>query len=100
MMDPLTGGRNKVRSMEQKNEGLCGLRCRDKNERMIDLKRGGRESSSTTTWDVCGFSDLVVVGTEIESASEFCTGRLTKKERKATLADELLSDSNLAPYRR
>ncbi|KAL3518972.1 hypothetical protein ACH5RR_021561 [Cinchona calisaya] len=40
------------------------------------------------------------VGTVIESASEFYTGRLTKKERKATLADELLSDSNLAQYRK
>ncbi|XP_071940193.1 uncharacterized protein [Coffea arabica] len=40
------------------------------------------------------------VGTIIESASEFYTGRLTKKERKATLADELLSDSNLAVYRK
>jgi hypothetical protein len=39
------------------------------------------------------------VGTVIESASEFYTGRLTKKERKATIADELLSDINLAQYR-
>ena len=39
------------------------------------------------------------MGTVIESASEFYAGRLTKKERKATLADELLSDSNLAQYR-
>ncbi|XP_062174376.1 rRNA-processing protein fcf2 [Alnus glutinosa] len=40
------------------------------------------------------------VGTVIESASEFFTGRLTKKERKATLADELLSDRSLAQYRK
>ncbi|KAG8386599.1 hypothetical protein BUALT_Bualt03G0165100 [Buddleja alternifolia] len=40
------------------------------------------------------------VGTVIESASEFFTGRLTKKERKATLADELLSDGNLGQYRK
>lgn len=39
------------------------------------------------------------MGTVIESATEFYTGRLTKKERKATLADELLSDTNLAHYR-
>lgn len=39
------------------------------------------------------------VGTVIESASEFYTGRLTKKERKASVADELLSDANLADYR-
>ncbi|THF94303.1 hypothetical protein TEA_003489 [Camellia sinensis var. sinensis] len=40
------------------------------------------------------------VGTVIESASDFFTGRLTKKERKATLADELLSDHTLGEYRK
>uniref|UniRef100_A0A5B6YKX3 Putative rRNA-processing protein fcf2-like n=1 Tax=Davidia involucrata TaxID=16924 RepID=A0A5B6YKX3_DAVIN len=40
------------------------------------------------------------IGTVIESASEFFTGRLTKKERKATLADELLSDSTHGEYRK
>ncbi|KAL6990189.1 hypothetical protein U1Q18_015938 [Sarracenia purpurea var. burkii] len=40
------------------------------------------------------------VGTVIESASDFFTGRLTKKERKATLADELLSDHTLDQYRK
>ncbi|XP_022849373.1 deoxynucleotidyltransferase terminal-interacting protein 2-like [Olea europaea var. sylvestris] len=40
------------------------------------------------------------VGTVIESAEEFYSGRLTKKERKATLADELLSDRNLGAYRK
>ncbi|KAL0296663.1 UNVERIFIED_CONTAM: rRNA-processing protein fcf2 [Sesamum radiatum] len=40
------------------------------------------------------------VGTVIESATEFFTGRLTKKERKTTLADELLSDGNLREYRK
>ncbi|CAA3030446.1 rRNA-processing protein fcf2-like [Olea europaea var. sylvestris] len=40
------------------------------------------------------------VGTVIESAEEFYSGRLTKKERKATLADELLSDRNLGTYRK
>lgn len=39
------------------------------------------------------------VGTVVESASDFFTGRLTKKERKATIADELLSDHTLAKYR-
>lgn len=39
------------------------------------------------------------MGTVIESATEFYTGRLTKKNRKATLADELLSDTDLAQYR-
>uniref|UniRef100_A0A5B6YL75 Putative rRNA-processing protein fcf2-like n=1 Tax=Davidia involucrata TaxID=16924 RepID=A0A5B6YL75_DAVIN len=40
------------------------------------------------------------VGTVVESASDFFTGRLTKKERKATLADELLSDPSLGHYRK
>ncbi|KAI5664938.1 hypothetical protein M9H77_24261 [Catharanthus roseus] len=40
------------------------------------------------------------VGTVIEPASEYYTGRLTKKERKATIADELLHDTNLAQYRK
>ncbi|KAL3824638.1 hypothetical protein ACJIZ3_020667 [Penstemon smallii] len=40
------------------------------------------------------------VGTVIESASEFYANRLTKKERKATLADELLSDNNFGQYRK
>lgn len=35
----------------------------------------------------------------IESASDFFSGRLTKKERKASLADELLSNSSFADYR-
>lgn len=35
----------------------------------------------------------------IESASEFFSGRLTKKERKATLADELLADGTFHQYR-
>ncbi|KAL5785733.1 hypothetical protein ACOSQ2_008125 [Xanthoceras sorbifolium] len=40
------------------------------------------------------------VGTVVESASDFFSSRLAKKERKATLADELLSDRNLGQYRK
>ena len=40
------------------------------------------------------------VGTIVASPLDYFTGRLTKKERKATLADELLSDQNLAAYRK
>lgn len=40
------------------------------------------------------------VGTVVASATEFYSGRLTKKERKATLADELLSDHKLRDYRK
>ncbi|KAK1387391.1 Fcf2 domain-containing protein [Heracleum sosnowskyi] len=40
------------------------------------------------------------IGTVIEGATEFYTGRLTKKERKASLADELLGDHSLGSYRK
>lgn len=40
------------------------------------------------------------VGTIVESASEFFSARLTKKERKNRIADELLSDGSLAQYRK
>ncbi|KAK2969656.1 hypothetical protein RJ640_025833 [Escallonia rubra] len=43
---------------------------------------------------------IIQVGTVIEGTSEFFTGRLTKKERKATLAEELLSDPSLGNYRK
>lgn len=39
------------------------------------------------------------VGTVVESPLDFFSGRLTKKESKATLADELLSNHNLQAYR-
>lgn len=39
------------------------------------------------------------VGTVIEPASEYYSGRLTKKERKTTLTEELLSDHTLGEYR-
>lgn len=39
------------------------------------------------------------MGTVMEPASEFFSGRLTKKERRTTLADELLSDQTLKTYR-
>lgn len=46
-----------------------------------------------------GFLTMNQVGTVVESASDFFTGRLTKKERTAILADELLSDRSLGDYR-
>lgn len=39
------------------------------------------------------------VGTVVESATDFYSGRLTKKERKATIADELLYDQTFRAYR-
>ncbi|KAF3435502.1 hypothetical protein FNV43_RR22591 [Rhamnella rubrinervis] len=43
---------------------------------------------------------LLKVGTVIESSLDFFSSRLTNKERKATLADELLSDHTLGDYRK
>ncbi|XP_054793059.1 rRNA-processing protein fcf2-like [Prosopis cineraria] len=40
------------------------------------------------------------VGTVVESSEDFFSARLTKKERKATLADELLSDPAFSTYRK
>ncbi|KAJ3694799.1 hypothetical protein LUZ60_000176 [Juncus effusus] len=40
------------------------------------------------------------VGTVIEGTSEFYSGRLTKKERKSTIADELLSDPSFKAYKK
>ncbi|KAK1265648.1 hypothetical protein QJS04_geneDACA010626 [Acorus gramineus] len=43
---------------------------------------------------------ILKVGTIVEPVSEFFSGRLTKKERKSTLADELLSDGTFNAYRK
>lgn len=40
------------------------------------------------------------MGTVIEPSADFYSSRLTKKERKATIADELLSDPTLKSYRK
>ncbi|KAH9311365.1 hypothetical protein KI387_026400, partial [Taxus chinensis] len=50
--------------------------------------------------DSKGLPKYFQVGTVIEPASEFYSGRLTKKERKLTIADELLSNSELGQYRK
>lgn len=50
--------------------------------------------------DAKGLAKYFQVGTVIEPAAEFYSGRLTKKERKPTIADELLSDSAFQQYRK
>lgn len=52
------------------------------------------------TDDGKGLPKYFQVGTVIEPAAEFYSGRLTKKERKPTIADELLSDSAFQQYRK
>jgi Fcf2 pre-rRNA processing len=43
-------------------------------------------------------SGLLQIGTVIEGATEWKTARLTKKQRRATIADELLADAGLRGY--
>ncbi|KAE8659058.1 condensin-2 complex subunit D3-like [Hibiscus syriacus] len=43
---------------------------------------------------------LLKVGTVVESVTDYYSGRMTKSERKATLADELLSDPAVRQYRK
>lgn len=40
------------------------------------------------------------IGTVVEHASEFYSARLTRKERKTSLADELLSDPSIQKFRK
>ncbi|PIA34595.1 hypothetical protein AQUCO_03700112v1 [Aquilegia coerulea] len=63
---------------------------------VLDPKRHYKKSDSKSKT----LPKYFQVGTIIESPSEFFTGRLTKKERKTTFADELLSDPYLGQYRK
>lgn len=61
---------------------------------VIDPKRHYKAEDSK------GLPKYFQVGTVIGGPADFYSGRLTKKERKSTLADELLSDSTLSAYRK
>nr|XP_048329314.1 rRNA-processing protein fcf2-like [Ziziphus jujuba var. spinosa]XP_048329315.1 rRNA-processing protein fcf2-like [Ziziphus jujuba var. spinosa] len=61
---------------------------------VMDPKRHYKKGDSKST------TKYFQIGTVIESPLEFYSNRLTKKERKATLADELLSDRTLGEYRK
>ncbi|KAK3011949.1 hypothetical protein RJ639_012531 [Escallonia herrerae] len=67
---------------------------------VMDPKRHYKKGDSKSKTLPKYFQASFPVGTVIEGASEFFTGRLTKKERKTTLADELLSDPSLGNYRK
>lgn len=43
---------------------------------------------------------ILHVGTVVEGPTEYRTGRLTKKERKASFVDEILSDTKTRNYTR
>ncbi|KAJ9544802.1 hypothetical protein OSB04_024509 [Centaurea solstitialis] len=62
---------------------------------VIDPKRHYKKGDSKLNV----FPKYFQVGTVVEPVSEYFTSRLTKKERKPTLADELLSDQSLKVYR-
>eukprot|EP00249_Psilotum_nudum_P002492 c15558_g1_i1 orf=203-898(-) len=62
--------------------------------RVVDPKRHYKADDSKS------LPKYFQVGTVIECPADFYSGRLTKKERKASLADELLSDSALQSYRK
>ncbi|KAI8561972.1 hypothetical protein RHMOL_Rhmol04G0382300 [Rhododendron molle] len=68
-----------------------------------ELKKDMQLLKINLTWlsgVIFGIFTINKVGTVIESPSDFFSGRLIKKERKATLADELLSDQTLGQYRK
>lgn len=61
---------------------------------VLDPKRHYKANDSK------GIPKFFQVGTVVEGAADFYSGRLTKKERKLTFADELLTDSSLQTYRK
>ncbi|XVF49000.1 hypothetical protein PTKIN_Ptkin03bG0233600 [Pterospermum kingtungense] len=61
----------------------------------IDPKRHYKKDSKSKA-----VSKYFQVGTVVESVTDYYSGRMTKKERKPTLADELLSDPIVRQYRK
>ncbi|GJY33315.1 rRNA-processing protein FCF2-like protein [Tanacetum coccineum] len=63
---------------------------------VMDPKRHYKKGDSKLN----SFPKYFQVGTVVEPVSEYYNSRLTKRERKATLADELLADQSLKVYRK
>ncbi|XP_050218763.1 rRNA-processing protein fcf2-like [Mercurialis annua] len=63
---------------------------------VIDPKRHYKKSELKSK----GLPKYFHVGTVIQSPTDFFSARLTKKERKPTLAEEIISDATLAAYRK
>ncbi|XP_031473795.1 rRNA-processing protein fcf2-like [Nymphaea colorata] len=61
---------------------------------VIDPKRHYKKSDSKT------LPKYFQVGTVVEPVSEYFSSRLTRRQRKATLTDELLSDRGFHQYRK
>lgn len=61
-----------------------------RNRNYLDPKRFYKSSDP--------FGKILQVGTVIEGATEFYSSRLTKKERKATLIQEVMADPDLGTY--
>lgn len=62
----------------------------------LDPKRHYKKSDSKSK----SLPKYFQIGTVIEPASEYYSGRLTKKERKSTITEELLSDPKAKQYRK
>ncbi|EPS70228.1 hypothetical protein M569_04536, partial [Genlisea aurea] len=67
---------------------------------VIDPKRHYKKGDSKSKALPKYFQARATVGTVIQSSAEFYSSRLTNKERKTTLADELLSDHSFLTYRK
>lgn len=61
-----------------------------RNRSYLDPKRFYKSSDS--------YGKVVQLGTVIEGASEFYSSRLTKKERRSNLAEEIMADRTVADY--
>lgn len=61
---------------------------------VVDPKRHYKADDSK------GLPKYFQVGTVVGGPADFYSGRLTKKEQKSSIADELLSDSSLTAYRK
>ncbi|CAI8617623.1 unnamed protein product [Vicia faba] len=68
------------------------LKLRDAIDPKRHYKKGGSKSKTLPKY--------FQVGTIVGSPLDYFSGRLTKKERKETLADELLADQNLSAFRK
>ena len=68
-----------------------------RNRNFIDAKRFYKGAKNEHKKELPKFFQM---GTIVEAPHEFVSGRLSKKERKATIMDELLSDDRLRGYTR
>ena len=63
-----------------------------RNRNYLDPKRFYKSS------DVGKHKNMIQVGTVIEGAAEYCSSRLTKKEKRKNITEEILADASLSGY--